>query len=679
MKLKFLSFFIIFIFFCNYVVFANSKGKALDNFTKKQYELLFESNLSNISSEYSDIFDISKKVNIFDNFTDNAKSKRLETSRKVNFIINKISSLKNAINIIDTDIAESMEKIKSANISIVQARKKIDENSAKIKIIKKKIEKNKKILLEYLDYIYKKANTSYKNGEIDNIKAILLNDEDISDVLNDLYFNSLIQIAGKKLIDNHKKYIWELYVQKVELEREKNNLAIFRKKLLINQKKLSDKKKFKQALLEATKWKQKEYEKFLDKQIDIENNIRKVALKEKIKLKVLKNEILKKYNCKFIDLWKNTSEVRALQLNNPKCYDINKMIYSESKLSKVSKTDFLEKWKNIMSWPVSPYRWITAFFKDEWYKKELWADHNAVDVRVAQGTSIKAPMDWYVIYVEKPVSWDYSFVAIKHYNSYITVYWHLSEVLVKKYDYVKKWEVFAKSGWEFGTPWAGYLTSWAHLHFEVFKDKKYIDPLSVLDLSYLDYNSLPWKYKLKYLFDFKNRKWYDYASVNQNAKMFKLVWKDEIERQKYLLSTYANSAFNNWQMWVDESLAWNIDPSLSMCIWLAESWLGTNLTTKYNIWNVWNNDRWDRVWYDSARSWISAMIYTLNNRYHKNTNRLDMLSGAWRKISNLPSCKDKWQYCYATDTRYWHPNVIKCLSHLKWYLVPNDYNFRVFK
>jgi hypothetical protein len=36
--------------------------------------------------------------------------------------------------------------------------------------------------------------------------------------------------------------------------------------------------------------------------------------------------------------------------------------------------------------------------------------------------------------------------------------------------------------------------------------------------------------------------------------VFVLEGKNEIERQKYLLNKYAGSAFNDWQMWINESL-----------------------------------------------------------------------------------------------------------------------------
>ena len=131
-------------------------------------------------------------------------------------------------------------------------------------------------------------------------------------------------------------------------------------------------------------------------------------------------------------------------------------------------------------------------------------------------------------------------------------------------------------------------------------------------------------------------------------------------------------------MWIDEALDWNVDPSLIMCIWLAESWLGKNLTTAYNIWNVWNNDRWDRKWFDNARQWVYSIIYTLNGKYLWKYNSLAELSWAWRKEVWLQKCWVWWP-CYATDEDHWHNNVKRCLTHLKWVYVPDDYNFRLIK
>jgi len=50
-----------------YALTESEKGAILDNFKKKQYDLLFESNVDDFSKEFTNIFNISKKVDIYDN------------------------------------------------------------------------------------------------------------------------------------------------------------------------------------------------------------------------------------------------------------------------------------------------------------------------------------------------------------------------------------------------------------------------------------------------------------------------------------------------------------------------------------------------------------------------------------------------------------------------------------
>ncbi len=83
--------------------------------------------------------------------------------------------------------------------------------------------------------------------------------------------------------------------------------------------------------------------------------------------------------------------------------------------------------------------------------------------------------------------------------------------MVNEFEYVEKWQVFARTWWEYWTNGAWFLTTWPHLHFETFKEKEYVDPLTILDLSYMKFQK---KYlidiKMKYYLDFKKRKWYSY-------------------------------------------------------------------------------------------------------------------------------------------------------------------------
>jgi len=211
------------------------------------------------------------------------------------------------------------------------------------------------------------------------------------------------------------------------------------------------------------------------------------------------------------------------------------------------------------------------------------------------------------------------------------------------------------------------MTTWAHLHFEVFKDKETRDPLEFLDLSYLSYSTLPEKYKFKFTKDYKERKWYEYNSTAISwKKVFKLVGDDEIARQKYLLSNYAAPAFKDWNIWVEEAIDGWIDPSFVMCIGLAETTLWNYLKTPYNIGNVWNTDSWATKTMTNARQWVYLVVQTLNNKFLWKYTEVQQLSRYGNKKGTI----------YASSSTNWHNNIIKCLSHLKQQYISDDYNFR---
>jgi len=67
-----------------------------------------------------------------------------------------------------------------------------------------------------------------------------------------------------------------------------------------------------------------------------------------------RTKILEKYNCKYIDVSQNTSDVRAMEKNDSKCFSINSMIYSESQLSKTGSSSSKISSINPLSWPVNP-------------------------------------------------------------------------------------------------------------------------------------------------------------------------------------------------------------------------------------------------------------------------------------------------------------------------------------
>jgi murein DD-endopeptidase MepM/ murein hydrolase activator NlpD len=98
--------------------------------------------------------------------------------------------------------------------------------------------------------------------------------------------------------------------------------------------------------------------------------------------------------------------------------------------------------------------------------------HNGIDIRAKMGTDIKASEKGTVIYSGWKTGYGWM-IVVKHPNSYITVYAHLSKRLKKKNDTVKKGDVIAKSG-------NSGLSTGPHLHFEIRKYETPLNPLRML-------------------------------------------------------------------------------------------------------------------------------------------------------------------------------------------------------
>ena len=363
MKIKlfrkiFCLFLIILLGINNYPVFsANSSWNALDNFTNRQYNLLFESNLSNVSSEYWDIFDMSRKVDVFNNLWESIKRSRESVEASNTAIINKLKDLEESKKKIEEEIIEITKKIQDISLASNQLKVDIEQNEKKIKVLKNQIEENKKVLLALLDYLYKKWNTAYDWTKIDNLKSIILNDEDISTLINDLYYNWIIQITWKKLAEKHMQFIKDLYIKQVELKNKKIEFAYLRKQFILEQKKEKEKREFKERLIEISKNRQKEYEKVIAEKIKTESRVKEIAESQEKKIKEIKEKVLSENWCTYVDFSKESQEKSDLEKNNKKCYDLNKIIFLEWQLNESKNVTVT---KNPLSWPVNPIKWLSA-------------------------------------------------------------------------------------------------------------------------------------------------------------------------------------------------------------------------------------------------------------------------------------------------------------------------------
>ncbi len=99
--------------------------------------------------------------------------------------------------------------------------------------------------------------------------------------------------------------------------------------------------------------------------------------------------------------------------------------------------------------------------------------HMGIDIVAKTGTPIYAAASGYVIFADYTVRDGYMMI-IGHSDGYITVYKHCSELLIKSRDIVLEGQIIALSGN------TGKITTGPHLHFEIWKNGKPINPIKLL-------------------------------------------------------------------------------------------------------------------------------------------------------------------------------------------------------
>ncbi len=100
--------------------------------------------------------------------------------------------------------------------------------------------------------------------------------------------------------------------------------------------------------------------------------------------------------------------------------------------------------------------------------------HNGIDIASWTGAPIQVTADGVVEYAGWSTSFGYV-VVVDHGYGFRTYYAHCSQLLVKKRDVVKKGQIIAQVG-------STGLSTGPHLHYEIRKRRKSVDPITYLDL-----------------------------------------------------------------------------------------------------------------------------------------------------------------------------------------------------
>jgi murein DD-endopeptidase MepM/ murein hydrolase activator NlpD len=96
-----------------------------------------------------------------------------------------------------------------------------------------------------------------------------------------------------------------------------------------------------------------------------------------------------------------------------------------------------------------------------------------IDFVVKTGTPVYVSANGFIIFANYTVK-DGNMIIVSHPGNYISVYKHCSSLLKKERETVVQGELIALSGN------TGEITTGPHLHFEIWKEGKPINPITIL-------------------------------------------------------------------------------------------------------------------------------------------------------------------------------------------------------
>jgi len=335
------------------------------------------------------------------------------------------ASLNNQLAILENRLAKAALDIESAQTEIDRTNLEIEKVNLEIKDKDRQIFKQKEHIASVIKLMQKQDDKS-------TLEILLLNgtlNEFVSQVK---YLEDINKEIGQSL-GILKQYKKDLENQQKSLNDKKRELANLKLDLENKKLGLATEQQNKNYLLDQTKSSEREYQRLLS-------------------------------------LAKQEQQQAASDIVN-----LEKVV--RAKLSKIS-GKALEFNDAGFIWPVAK-NLVMAYFHDPEYPFRYIFEHPAVDIRAAQGSSIKASASGYVA-IAKDAGKGYSYIMIVHGNGLATVYGHVSKIYVQTDEYVVQGQTIGLSGGLPGTNGAGRLTTGPHLHFEVRLNGVPTDPLEYL-------------------------------------------------------------------------------------------------------------------------------------------------------------------------------------------------------
>ncbi len=427
----------------------------------------------------------------------------------------EITKLEDLINYYNSEINQKEPIIESLAKQVTVKENDIIILNEKVSQKEIELQNQKDVMSKILGIIYlsynnvQDADTASKTDR--NPLKALLSANSLSSFDQEITYLSIFEVTSQKIFTAIKSNQEALNFLKQNLDAKKENLQKTKNQYEDEKKDLEALKIAKEKALSATKEQKNIFQKRLELAKKQETQISKDTEILFRTLQVLNDDLEKYKNDPNVDL------TLAYNIQN----EFNTLNFNSSE-------DLI--------WPASPYRGITALFHDQTYPfRSQIGEHQAVDIRIPQGTPLFAPMNGVITYAngydineDSPLYYAYQKIVITDPTGRSVVMGHVSATFVKKGDYVVQGDLLGLSGALPGTKGAGPYTTGAHLHLELHipiydeQGKKKIiavDPLLYFPLDDVSLDSLD----KTYLSTLLTKKEEIYAESNLNNQVNNLL------------------------------------------------------------------------------------------------------------------------------------------------------------
>jgi len=375
--------------------------------------------------------------------------------QRLSEVSDEIDSLEDQIANLDNQLNLTEKRIETLGSNIRENENRIDELNEEIDLLE--IEEQKQNLSDLIVTLYYENESAgfFDDRDLQTIK-LLLSDEKANEILDRSQGLSFLEFSLEDLLTELSENRDLLLSNRQELEQKTRELRMLRDELKEQEVYLKLQRSSKEKILEQTQGEEDIYRELIQRakqeQISIRNDINRLVGE------------YAKYRSRFGRDGFGTDQFGV-------ALDADKL-----------------------SWPVSPDLGISAFFRDPTYRAALGVEHNAVDVRKAQGSNLYAAADGVVLKTKGGEGLDYHYIIIAHNGGLMTLYGHVSEILVIEGQNVNRGEIVGLTGGLPGTKGAGWLTTGPHLHFEVLLNGVHVDPMLYLDLTEIAKKYVPSEY-----------------------------------------------------------------------------------------------------------------------------------------------------------------------------------------